>query len=132
MRNAPPLVRDADRNGTRSPAKSTTSRSWRAGLATLIRRRVEALLWVVAIAMAAGQLWNRRFEVHSDGLSYLEIADAWLAGDWRDAANAIWSPLYSWLTAGALGLLAPAPASEAPVVKLLNLGILIAVLAAFR
>ena len=132
MRTAPPLVRDVDRNGLRSPALATASRSWRAGLVDLIRRRLEALLWLAAIAMAAGQLWNRRFEVHSDGLSYLELADAWLAGDWRHAANAIWSPLYAWLTAGVLGIFAPAPASEAPVVKLLNLGILIAVLAAFR
>lgn len=91
---------------------------------------LEAASWSVAIVLAAGQLWARRFDIHSDGLSYIEIAEAWAAGDWRDAVNPVWSPLYSWLLA-----LAPAlatPAFEAQAVKLVNLAVFIAALAAFR
>ena len=32
----------------------------------------------------------------SDGVSYLDIGDAYFRGDWKAAVNAYWSPVYSW------------------------------------
>lgn len=93
-------------------------------------RTLELACWIAAIALAAGQLWIRRFDIHSDGLSYIEIAEAWATGDWRDAVNPVWSPLYSWLLAPVP--LVATPASEAPLVKLVNLAVFIAALGAFR
>jgi hypothetical protein len=34
-----------------------------------------------------------------DGISYSDIAKAYLRGDWHNALNSYWSPLYSWLLA---------------------------------
>jgi len=33
--------------------------------------------------------------MNPDGISYLEVGDAYLRGDWRAAVNGYWSPLYS-------------------------------------
>lgn len=50
-----------------------------------------------------------RHEVISDGVSYLEIAMAYVSGDWSQALNAYWSPLLSWLIAIVNVLLKPSP-----------------------
>ncbi len=50
-----------------------------------------------------------RHDVISDGISYLEIAVAYAQGDWWNALNAYWSPLFSWLIAAVLLMLRPSP-----------------------
>ena len=35
--------------------------------------------------------------LNPDGISYLSIAQKYLDGDFKDAVNAYWGPLYSWL-----------------------------------
>ncbi len=35
--------------------------------------------------------------MNADGISYLDLGDAWARGDWTGAVNAYWSPMYSWL-----------------------------------
>ena len=42
-----------------------------------------------------------------DGVSYLDVVDKYLQQDWAWAINIYWSPLYSWLLAGALYLIRP-------------------------
>ena len=42
-----------------------------------------------------------------DGISYLDIGDAYLRGDWYVAVNAMWSPFYSWLAGFWLMLFKP-------------------------
>jgi hypothetical protein len=57
------------------------------------------LRWLRAIAVliGVGQFWITRFLVMSDGISYLDIARNYAAGNWKLAVNAYWSPLLSWL-----------------------------------
>jgi hypothetical protein len=67
-----------------------------------------------------------------DGISYLDIADAYMRRDWHTAINSVWSPLYSWL----LGpILASVPRSiywEFRVVHLVNFGIFVVTFTAFE
>ncbi len=66
-----------------------------------------------------------------DGISYLDIGDAYLRGDWHVALNAMWSPLYSWLAGFWLKLFTPSPFWEFTVVRLLNFLIYVAALFSF-
>ena len=69
--------------------------------------------------------------MNPDGLSYLDMGEAYLRGDWRMAINAYWSPLYSWLLGSALKLLKPTPSWEFPLAHLLNLLIYLLALTSF-
>lgn len=39
------------------------------------------------------------FNLGADGISYVSIAMKYINGDWANAVNGVWSPLYSWLMA---------------------------------
>jgi 4-amino-4-deoxy-L-arabinose transferase-like glycosyltransferase len=67
----------------------------------------------------------------ADGISYLDIGDAYWRGDWQAAINAMWSPFYSWLTGLALRLFQPTPYWEFTVIQLLNFTIYLFALLAF-
>ena len=64
--------------------------------------------WLAAIVLGGVQAWAGRFPVGEDGVSYLDIADSYLRGDWHNAINAYWSPMYSWLLAAAFAVAAAA------------------------
>jgi hypothetical protein len=62
------------------------------------RERVLVYLCSALGLVAAALLhWQHRFSVNPDGVSYFEMARLYGAGEWRDAVNVIWSPLYAWL-----------------------------------
>jgi hypothetical protein len=67
----------------------------------------------------------------ADGISYLDIGDAYWRGDWPTAINAMWSPFYSWLTGLTLLVFQPSPYWEFTVIQLLNFAIYLLSLAAF-
>ncbi|HJR06499.1 MAG TPA: hypothetical protein VJ842_04510 [Pyrinomonadaceae bacterium] len=101
-------------------------------------RRIERLCWLVAAALGFLQAWGRRHNSNdglaymgADGISYLDIGDAYWRGDWAAAINAMWSPFYSWLTGLALRLIQPSPYWEFTVVQLLNFAIYLCALFAF-
>jgi hypothetical protein len=79
------------------------------------------LCWLLAITLGAARAWAARHMVNADGLSYLDLADAWREGRWHDAINAYWSPGYSWLLAIALELVHTSPYWEAAAAHLVNL-----------
>ena len=58
----------------------------------------------------------RRWSMNPDGVSYLDIADRYAAGDWAAAINGTWSPALSWVFAGLLHVAQPSPASEFTIV----------------
>jgi hypothetical protein len=62
---------------------------------SLLRRKG----FVLALILGLLNFWTTRFFISSDGISYLEIARKYADGDWKGAANAYWSPLYSWILA---------------------------------
>jgi hypothetical protein len=84
------------------------------------------------VALGALQSWTHRYLIYSDGISYLEIADAYASGKWREAINAYWSPLYSWLIAVTHLLFRPSPAQELPLLHALGFAIFLFALFAFE
>ena len=63
-------------------------------------------LWAMATVLGLSQAWSWRYYIEPDGVSYIEVAHAYLRRDFAHAVNAYWSPFYSWLLALAL---APVP-----------------------
>lgn len=51
------------------------------------------ILTIIPITCFAHNTWG------SDGASYISIANYYAKGNWDDAINGYWSPLYSWLIA---------------------------------
>ena len=56
-------------------------------------------------------------------MSYLDIADAYLRGDWHTAFNSSWNPLYAWLIGLDFLILRPSARWEYTTVQLLNFSI---------
>jgi hypothetical protein len=91
-----------------------------------------AVSWLVCIVLGAWQAWNFRFYMDADGISYLDIGDTYFRGDWKNAVNAYWSPLYSWLLGSAIHFLKPSSYNEFPVVHLANFIIYLFTLGCFH
>jgi hypothetical protein len=87
--------------------------------------------WCVAIALGAADAWAARFTMNADGISYLDIGDAYWRGDWHMAINALWSPLYSWILGLFLKVLKPTPYWEYPLVRVVNFLTYVAALVCF-
>ena len=60
------------------------------------------LLLPVYLLSSAVFAYFYRWQVNTDGLGYLSIAQNYAAGNWQTAVNGFWSPLYSWLIAGVM------------------------------
>src|SRR6266704_6885585 len=88
--------------------------------------------WIVALALGAAQAWTTRFTMNPDGISYLDIGDAYWRGDWHNAINAYWSPLYSWILGFFLKVLKTTAYWEYPMVHLVNFLIYAAALGCFE
>jgi hypothetical protein len=74
-----------------------------------------------AVALAGlGQAWVYRYESNPDGTAYLDLAKAWLRGDWAHALSSYWSPLYSWLLAAAFAAVRPTPENTLPLAHAVN------------
>lgn len=86
----------------------------------------------VAVLLAAWQAWGSRHGLDPDGVSYLDLGAAWLAGDWAAAWNPYWSPPYAWLLGLAEWIAQPGPEGLAPMVYAVNFGVFLLALAAFR
>lgn len=83
---------------------------------------IMAIFWIVALLLAVIQAWANRYTLSSeDVISYLDIGDAYLRGDWNNTINGYWSPLYPWLLALSTSILKPSTYWEFPVVKLVNI-----------
>jgi len=83
-------------------------------------RRLRALAWLAAVGTGFLQVWAVRFWLSPDGNTYLDIASAYLRGDWKNAVNAYWSPLFSWLLALCLATFHPDAYWESTLLHLLN------------
>jgi 4-amino-4-deoxy-L-arabinose transferase-like glycosyltransferase len=93
---------------------------------------LKAIFWLIAIMLGALQAWINRYKLSTDDIiAYLDIGDAYLQGNWQDAINGYWSPLYSWILALSLSVLKPSAYWEFPSVKLINFLIYLLTLACF-
>jgi hypothetical protein len=95
-------------------------------------RRLKIICWTIIIVAGLVQAWFVRHQIFSDGISYLEIAHYYLAGNWKAALNSYWSPLYSWILAFGLFVLRPSSYWEASLLHITNFGAYIACLAGFE
>src|SRR5205085_8652428 len=95
-------------------------------------RVTRAAGWTLALVAGALQAWAGRFPIGEDGLSYLEIASAYLRADWHNAVSAYWSPMYSLVLAGLLGITQPGRFLESTVVHVGSFLIYVCALAAFE
>src|SRR5215467_3256024 len=83
-------------------------------------RKLVASLWAVAVFLGLCQAWSWRFYIEPDGVSYIEIAHAYIQRDFVRAVNAYWSPLYSWLLALVISIAHVPEYREATVLHLVN------------
>lgn len=88
--------------------------------------------WSVAIFLGAAQGWATRFTMNPDGISYLDIGDAYWRHDWHNAINAYWSPLYSWILGFFINVIRPSAYWEYPLVHLVNFLIYVGALVSFE
>jgi len=82
--------------------------------------RIRVLCWLISIVIGGAVAWSARTTMYPDGVSYLDIGDAYWRGDWHNALNAYWSPLYSWIVGAALKMFDPTIQGEFPLVHFVN------------
>jgi hypothetical protein len=95
-------------------------------------RKFEHGLLVLCVVLGAAQIWISRYALGSDGVSYLDIGDAFARRDWAQAINGYWSPLYAWCEGVALGLIKPSMWWEPITVHVVNFFIYLLSVLAFR
>lgn len=85
----------------------------------------------LAVVLGVCYAWNARRAISPDGISYLDMGDAYLRRDWDMAINGLWSPFYSWLLGLGMLVLKPSPAGEVGVAHLVNFIIYLCALGGF-
>lgn len=95
-------------------------------------KALEFALIALAVALGLCRAWVGRNWINPDGISYLDLGDAYMQGHWSTAVNGYWNPFYPWLLGFALKILRPSMAWEFPVVHFLNFLIYLAALVSFR
>ncbi|MBV8833452.1 MAG: hypothetical protein JO108_30005 [Acidobacteriaceae bacterium] len=96
------------------------------------RRRLRIVCRCCVLALVACQLWVGRYVIDADGTAYVDVARAWLRGDWLHALNPYWSPLYTWLLAGAFAIFHPSMHWELPLIHAVNFLEFVAAFAAWE
>ena len=88
----------------------------------------------LAIALGVLQTWAavQSMSMNEDGISYLDIGDAYMRGDWEAAINSVWSPMYSWILGLAMHVIEPSMAWEFRIVQIVNFFIYLAALICFE
>jgi hypothetical protein len=74
----------------------------------------------VALVLGGASAWAARYTMYPDGVSYLDVGEAFWRGDWHNAINAYWSPLYPCVLGLFLKVFKPSIHSEYPLVHLVN------------
>ena len=82
------------------------------------------------MTLGALTAWGARHNMNVDGISYLDMGDAILRGDWAHAVNAHWSPLYAALLGLTSSIVQPSAYWEFALAHAVNFAIFIAALAA--
>ncbi len=70
--------------------------------------------------------------MNADGISYLDIGDAYMRGDLDAAINSVWSPMYSWILGAVMALIRPSMYWEFGLVQVVNFGIYVAAFLCFE
>lgn len=77
---------------------------------------------IVSLSLAIGAVsaWLSRSDMNPDGISYLDLSDRWMAGDFGGVVNGYWSPLYPALLAAVRFVVRPAAQFEFRAVHAAN------------
>jgi hypothetical protein len=93
---------------------------------------LERILLFVSVSLGLVHAWMGRYAMNPDGVSYLDVGGAFFHGDWAQAVNAYWSPLYPWTIGILIGIVNPLPRWEFPLVHFVNFVVFLVALLAFR
>jgi hypothetical protein len=115
----------------RTAAKTHVS-GWRTSALAVFARNHAPFLGL-AIILGGLHAWAAisKHSMNADGISYLDIGDAFFRTDWELAINPVWPPLYAWLLGLVNALFRPSMAWEFPAVHILNFVIYLAALGSF-
>jgi hypothetical protein len=94
-------------------------------------RKWTAIACVASCCLVLLNLWDNRDLFDPEGITYLDMADAYRRGEWREALVGLWSPLYPGLIALMLLAFDPAAQWEFAAVHALNFVIYLLALASF-
>jgi hypothetical protein len=94
-------------------------------------------LWIgclgVAVVLGALQAWSlRNVPAVGDAVSYLDIGDALIRGDWTTGINSYWSPLYPLVLGFTRAAISPGRDAEYAIVRLANFLLYIIALTSFE
>lgn len=97
-------------------------------------RKVQALFRILVIGLGVLHVYAaiKSQSMNADGITYLDIGDAYFRADWVNAINPVWSPLYSWILGLVNFVVRPPMEWEFPVVHIVNLFIYVGTLASFE
>ena len=95
-------------------------------------RGVRALAWALVVAIVVFQAYAQRYVVGPDGVAYLDLSDAVVAGHWSGLVNLYWSPLYPMLVGLARIVTRASPAGEVPMMHAVNAAAFLATFAAYE
>jgi len=65
---------------------------------------IRKLFWFLGAVLGLTQAIASRFNMNVDGISYLDLASAYLSHNGSAAVNGYWSPLYPWILGAAMWL----------------------------
>ena len=97
----------------------------------VLTARVRLAAWCFLPLAAMAEAIFSRHTMNPDGVSYLDMGDAIVRGDWKVAINGYWSPLYPLLQGLALKLMKPSPYLQFSVVHFVNFLIFLFTLGCF-
>jgi hypothetical protein len=126
----PPAISLVD-SEVRSEAHSETTAPRKNPNEAVLTYRVRIAAWSFLVLAGAIEAIFGRHGMNPDGVSYLDMGDAMMRGDWKMAVNGHWSPLYPWLQGLALELFKPSSYEQFSVVHFVNFLIYIFALASF-
>ncbi len=95
-------------------------------------RRLIAFFCLLAVILGGTEAWLSRNDMYSDGISYMDIGDAFSQGHWNEVVNAYWSPLYPMLLGTAASVLKPSAGWQFATVHLVNFLLYLVALACFH
>lgn len=87
---------------------------------------------LVVLLVGLARAWVGRFSLDADGISYLDLSDAFARHDWHGFLNAYWSPLYPLLLGISRLFLPTSKHWELPSAHILNFGIYAVALGCFE
>lgn len=90
------------------------------GASTPPRLRIMTAMISLSLLIGAVSAWFSRVDMNPDGISYLDLSDRWMAGDFNGIVNAYWSPVYPALLAVVRSVVHPAAQFEFSAVHVAN------------